>query len=206
MDLLTLIAQCAPMVAPATMAALIQVESAASPFAIHDGGTGRSLFPQTREEAVATARRLLAEGHRIDAGLTQINSDNWAWLDLSVVTVFDPCTNLHAGERLLLDAYRRGPHTLDAALSRYNTGHASKGVSNGYAGKVMAHLGKPFPQGRSDSASGPWGEGEGAGPVKVHARFETGAALADAAPGKAEKPEGPGWRFEPVADGFGEGG
>ena len=206
MDILTLIAQCAPMVAPATMAALIQVESAASPYAIHDGATGRSLFPQTREEAIATARLLLAEGHRIDAGLTQINSENWARLDLSVETVFDPCTNLHAGERLLLDAYNREPHTVDAALSRYNTGHATRGVTNGYARKVRAHMGRPPPQGRTNSAPGHWGAGEGAGPVQVRARLETGAALADAAPGEAERPEDPSWRFEPVADGFGEGG
>jgi len=197
MDLLTLIAQCAPMVAPATLAALIQVESAANPFAIHDGATGRSLFPQTREEAIATARRLLAEGHRIDAGLAQISSDNWAGLDLSVETVFDPCTNLHAGERLLLDAYRRGPHTVDAALSRYNTGHATRGVRNGYAGKIRAQMAEPPPQSREDHAGVPWPAGEGGGPVQVHARFETGAALADAVPGNAEPPAGPGcgWRI-----------
>ena len=118
MDLITLIAACTPMVAPTTMKAIVLEESRGHPYAIHDGKTHRAIFPKTRTEAVATARHLIAAGNRIDAGLAQINSANWDWLGLTPETVFDPCINLKAGERVLLDAYTKAPFTVDAAISR----------------------------------------------------------------------------------------
>ena len=145
MDLITLIATCAPMVAPITMKAIVLEESRGHPYAIHDGKTHRAIFPKTREEAIATARRLVAAGHRIDAGLAQINSENWDWLGLSPETVFDPCTNLAAGERVLIDAYARAPFSVDAAISRYNSGDAERGVRNGYVSRVKAWMPKPQP-------------------------------------------------------------
>ena len=177
MDLITLIATCAPMVAPSTLTAIVLEESRGHPYAIHDGKTQRALFPQTRAEAVATARRLIADGRRIDAGLAQINSENWSWLGLDADSVFDPCSNLSAGEQILLGAYAQAPFTLDAAISRYNTGHASRGVGNGYVGRVKAWMSKPQPERQYTIGR----DGE--------------AALPKATP----------WRFEAVLDGFGGG-
>jgi type IV secretion system protein VirB1 len=180
MDLLTLIATCAPLVAPTTLKAIVLEESRGHPYAIHDGKTHRALFPKTRAEAIATARRLLAQGSRIDAGLSQINSENWAWLGLTPETVFIPCTNLRAGERVLLEAYTHAPYTVEAAISRYNTGHATRGVSNGYVARVRAWMPKPPPDRHY----------EGSAPRAVE------QARVKATPG----------RFETVADGFGAGG
>ena len=208
MDLITLIATCAPMVAPTTMKAIVLEESRGHPYAIHDGGTHRAIFPKTRAEAVATARRLIAGGSRIDAGLAQINSANWDWLGLDAESVFDPCTNLRSGERVLLGAYTKAPFTLDAAISRYNTGHASRGVGNGYVGRVKAWMPKPQPERRY--AVGQAGEGTdptvaSADPQADRVADAPSANATLAQTGEAALPKATPWRFEAVPDGFGGG-
>lgn len=142
--LAALLHSCAPNVAPATMSAIIQVESESDPFRI-GVNSGGSLMRQPRQaaDAVATARSLLRKGANFDAGLMQINSANFARLGVSPETVFDPCTNLRAGARLLADNYGRArvsghADPLRAALSEYNTGSRSRGLMNGYVRKVFA--------------------------------------------------------------------
>jgi hypothetical protein len=75
--------------------------------------------------------------------LMQINSRNLASLRLSVAAVLNPCGNVAAGGRVLMEAYavasqRLGPgaETLRIALSRYNTGDDQAGLQNGYVGQV----------------------------------------------------------------------
>lgn len=142
--LAALLNSCAPNVAPATMTAIIQVESERDPnrIGVNSGG---SLVrqPGNVADAVATARSLLRKGANFDAGLMQINSANFARLGVTPETVFDPCTNLRAGARLLADNYGRAriaghADPLRAALSEYNTGSRSRGLMNGYVGKVFA--------------------------------------------------------------------
>ena len=213
MDLLTLIATCAPMVAPTTMKAVVLEESRGHPYAIHDGRTHRALFPDTRAEAIATARRLIEDGSRIDAGLAQINSQNWKWLGLTPETVFDPCTNLRAGERVILAGYTSNPITVDAAISRYNTGDATRGVSNGYVDRVKGWMPKPPPNRDYEAQGVPWRDGEA--PVTVRASLESvqegegapaGAPLTQAEGQGQERKSVAAWSFVPVADGFGGGG
>jgi type IV secretion system protein VirB1 len=194
MDLLTLIATCAPLVAPTVMKGIAMEESRGHPYAIHDSGHGRALFPATRAEAIVEAQRLLDAGIRIDAGLVQINSDNWDWLGLDVETVFDPCTNLAAGETVLLGAYTMAPYTLDAALSRYNSGDAERGIRNGYVARVKQWMAKPPPTRRYDPAD--VSAGTGAATVTVRAAGDATAATRD--PARKRPP----WRFEPSLDGF----
>ena len=81
---------CAPSVAPETLAAIAHVESRFDTLAIGVNGGGRRP-PRAGDapEAIRTARRLLAQGANIDLGLAQINSDNLAWLGLSVEQAFD---------------------------------------------------------------------------------------------------------------------
>lgn len=136
--------QCAPQVAPQTMAAIAHVESRFNPYAIGvNRGDRLPRQPRTREEAIRTARGLLAQGKNIDLGLAQINSANMTWLNLSVEDAFDPCKNLAAGARVLTANYRsvvaRAPtqqHALRVALSMYNTGSQSRGFGNGYVRKI----------------------------------------------------------------------
>jgi type IV secretion system protein VirB1 len=143
---LALAAQCAPTVAPETLLSVVQVESRFEPLAIGVNGLPRvTLAPASVDEAVARAGELIAAGRSVDLGLAQINSKNLQWLGLSLREVFEPCANLQAAARVLQDGYGRSDSgavgeqaALRTTLSYYNTGHRSRGVRNGYVGKVEA--------------------------------------------------------------------
>lgn len=142
--LAALLQTCAPNVAPATMVAIIQVESQGDPYRIGiNSGAILRRQPTSSADAIATARSLLRRGANFDAGLMQINSANFARLGLTPETLFDPCTNLSAGARVLGDNYGRARDAghsdpLQAAISEYNTGSPSRGLQNGYVGRVYA--------------------------------------------------------------------
>ena len=137
---LALLQQCAPQVAPVTMAAIVQTESSGWPWTIHDNTTGQSLRFQSRTQAVAMARILIAQGHKLDMGLAQIDSENLIWLGLSVTNVFNPCTNLRAAQRILVGAYRQaganGTQSLNGAFQAYNSGNTS---GDGHYARVVYH-------------------------------------------------------------------
>lgn len=148
---LALALQCAPGVAPSTLLAVARAESALDPFAIGVNGprlrVGRA---RSAAEAVAMARGLLQAGRDIDLGLAQINVRNLSRLGLSLEAAFDPCRNLAAGARVLREGYERGAArhgpgqpALRVALSYYNTGHAQRGLANGYVARVTAQAGVP---------------------------------------------------------------
>ena len=133
--LASIIAQCAPGVAPSTMAAIVQVESGGNPFAIDDNTTRRSYYPRDRASAEALANQLTSAGHLVDMGIAQIDSMNFARLGVNVHTIFDPCTNLRAGSEILSSDYdfakRRygsGQIALRHAIGMYNTGRLDGGA------------------------------------------------------------------------------
>ena len=135
---------CAPSVHVDTLAAIAKTESGFHPYALHDNSTGRSFKPRTVAEAVALATALSREGHSLDLGLMQVNSLNLAALGMSVEDAFEPCRNLAGGARVLTQAYEPPAPGADAqprlarALSRYNTGHPTRGLANGYVARVRA--------------------------------------------------------------------
>ena len=97
------------------------------------------------------ARWLERHGYNFDAGLAQVNSANLARLGLDVVSVFDPCANLRGASRVLDECFERalprfggGERALTAALSCYNTGHFTRGVTNGYVAAVRANASGPL--------------------------------------------------------------
>jgi type IV secretion system protein VirB1 len=143
-----LAAQCAPNVAPATIAAIVQTESHGFELAIGVNGLDRQPAPATSvAQAVQTARYYVDKGYSVDLGLGQINSRNMKALGLTWDNVFDPCTNIAAAGAVLSGNYhsvRAGLHpqrALRIALSMYNTGSQSRGFSNGYVGKVVGNAG-----------------------------------------------------------------
>lgn len=144
--LLALAATCAPEVAPRTLLAVAQVESGFDPLAIGvNGRGGGALHPTDPDAAIAQASALIAAGRDVDLGLAQINARNLSWLGLTVEAAFDPCRNLGASARVLLASYRRAAPMagteqarLRTVLSYYNTGHATRGLANGYVAKVAA--------------------------------------------------------------------
>jgi type IV secretion system protein VirB1 len=145
---LDLIHQCAPSVAPPTIAAIIQVESGGNPFALGINGSVKRLpRPTNAHEAAGQARYYLSLGYSVDLGLMQINSNNLPGLGYTIEQVLDPCNNLKAGSRILTRGYAgaakrygHGQTALKAALSAYNTGNYEQGFKNGYVAK---YYGKP---------------------------------------------------------------
>ena len=138
-----LIAQCSYNTHPDTVKAIIQVESAGNPFAIGvNYGGSNSRKPNNVSEAAQIARNLISDGKNIDMGLMQINSANMRRLGLSPEEIFDPCTNIRVGTKILSANYSQaaqiygpGESALRAALSAYNTGSMVKGLRNGYVAK-----------------------------------------------------------------------
>ena len=144
---ITLATQCAPNVAPQTVAAIVMTESRGEVFALNVNGASQPRMPTNAGDAAATARRFIAAGYSVDLGLGQINSRNMRKLRLTWDTVFDPCTNIAALGRILTENYQavladREPQTaLRIALSLYNTGSRSRGFSNGYVERVVGNAG-----------------------------------------------------------------
>jgi len=150
---LALAQQCAPAVAPATLAAVARAESGFDPLAIGvNGPRPRRLRPGSSEEAAATARRLIAAGENIDLGIAQINARNLGRLGLTIEAAFEPCANLAASAKILAADYglaaSKAPDkqaALRAALSYYNTGTSGRGIANGYVDRVLAAAGDVDP-------------------------------------------------------------
>lgn len=146
--ILGLAAQCAPSVAPSTIAAVVHTESRGHQFALNVNGLARQpARPANAAEAARVAQHYIAKGHSVDLGLGQINSRNMRWLRLTWDTVFDPCTNIAAAGRVLTGNYQsvRSSHdpqtALRVALSMYNTGSRERGFRNGYVSKVLNNAG-----------------------------------------------------------------
>ena len=155
MDFLALAQECAPWVAPQTMAAIVKTESAFRPLAIGvNGGAKLARQPGNKEEAVVTAKWLISNGYNIDMGLGQVNSSNLARTGLTVEDAFEPCKNVAVAATILHENYKvaqgkvQGEQAaLQAALSAYNTGSFSKGFSNGYVQKVVNNAATVAPGG-----------------------------------------------------------
>jgi type IV secretion system protein VirB1 len=139
---LELIVQCAPQVAPVTLAAIVQQESGGRQWTIHDN-TDKHHYVLTNEaSAVALARKLISQRHNIDLGLAQINSRNLGWLGVPVEKIFDPCMNLHVSQHILLSAWNKTGENLGSILQTYNTGKPN-GVN--YALNVYRQAGVAIP-------------------------------------------------------------
>jgi type IV secretion system protein VirB1 len=139
---LELILQCAPRVAPVTLAAIVQQESGGRPWTIHDNADHHHYVLTDEASAIALAKQLISQRHDIDMGLAQINSRNLGWLGLPVDKIFDPCTNLHASQQILMSTWNKTKGNLGGILQTYNTGK-SFGVN--YAMNVYRQAGVVIP-------------------------------------------------------------
>nr|WP_245307536.1 type IV secretion system lytic transglycosylase VirB1 [Rhizobium altiplani] len=144
--------ECAPSVAPATLAAIAKVESRFDPLAVHDNTTGETLHWQNRAQATQVMRGRLDSRHSLDVGLMQINSQNFPLLGLTADRALQPCASLSAAANLLQRLYAGG-HThedqqlaLRRAISAYNTGDFTHGFANGYVRKVEMAAQQIVPQ------------------------------------------------------------
>lgn len=167
----SLMTRCAPNVHPVTLAALIRTESGGNAYALSDDGLEglpwaerkkslRSYSPATLAEAEAIASALIAQGHLVGIGLTQVSSRNLARFNLTVRDALDPCVNVRTGGQILAEFYRDAlPKFRDtnsallAALSAYNTGNFSNGFTNGYVSRVVEASMLTVPALRTNSLS-----------------------------------------------------
>ncbi len=159
-SLRTLAQSCAANVPVSTLEAIARTESALYPYALSINrphqfarrqGWNRGTItlerqPASLEEAIAWTEWLLAQGITVSIGLLQVNSEHAALLHLTAEQLFDPCTNLRSGAALLSTTYAEtarihgeGFAALDSALSYYNTGSPTAGLTNGYVQQVKTH-------------------------------------------------------------------
>jgi type IV secretion system protein VirB1 len=156
----TLAQSCAANVPVSTLEAIARTESALYPYALSINrphqlarrqGWNRGTItlerqPASLEEAIAWTKWLLAQGITVSIGLLQVNSEHATLLHLTPEQLFDPCTNLRSGALFLSTTYAatarihgEGFAALDSALSYYNTGSPTAGITNGYVKQVKAH-------------------------------------------------------------------
>ncbi len=103
---------CAPNVAPATLNAIIQVESGGNPLALHVNGTDQQPPPaHDPAEAARMAENYVGMGYSVDVGLMQVNTRNLAATGHTIQQALDPCTNILHGSTILSADYARAAHT-----------------------------------------------------------------------------------------------
>jgi hypothetical protein len=101
-----LLLACAPNIAPATLEAVIRVESGGNPLAINVNGVRVQPPPATSAaEAARIAESYILRGYSVDVGLMQVNSRNLVALGMTVERVLDPCTNIRSGAAILAADY-----------------------------------------------------------------------------------------------------
>jgi len=156
-----LVARCAPSAAVDTLDAVALTESALHPYALslnyparvaaYNGLHNQEVYltrqPATLSEAVHWSRWFHSRGYTVSIGLMQINSENAAKYGVTVRELFDPCTNVTIGARLLGEIYSTIPHsgkpglnTLMSTFSAYNSGTFTTGLKSGYASTVMSNV------------------------------------------------------------------
>ncbi|WP_068819789.1 lytic transglycosylase domain-containing protein [Xanthomonas graminis] len=145
-DLMSVILACSIGVHPQTVQAVIKHESGGNPYAINN--QVRSFYPTRFDDAQRIAIEQVRAGRSTDIGLMQINSQNLAKFGLTPVDLLDPCTNIRVGTTILARnyaqtwaKYRAEKPALLGALSMYNTGNESLGLSNGYVSLVSQAAG-----------------------------------------------------------------
>jgi type IV secretion system protein VirB1 len=204
--ILSLAAQCAPSVAPATVAAVVHTESRGWQFALNVNGlTRQPARVSNANDAIRIARYYVSQGYSVDLGLGQINSRNMKGLGLTWDTVFDPCTNVAAAGAVLAGNYRSvrtGLHpqtALRVALSMYNTGSQSRGFRNGYVSRVVGNAGVsdgvtpiPIALTRSTGTSPALSDGERAEPSLLAALVQENTSV-PGQPKAAPPPPPPSW-------------
>lgn len=154
LDFLALALECAPTVAPQTMAAVVSVESTFNPYAIGVVGGRLARQPKNQDEAVATARQLASDGWNFSLGVAQVNRYNLPKYNIGYAEAFDACTSLRVGSKILEDCYVRASKgtpdqqaALQKAFSCYYSGNFTRGFKPdkvgepSYVQKVLANAG-----------------------------------------------------------------
>ncbi|WP_312283483.1 transglycosylase SLT domain-containing protein [Candidatus Igneacidithiobacillus taiwanensis] len=137
---------------PILLVAVSNVESGRNPWVINDNTLLHKHLPNdfylhNAQQAIAKATQLLGEGHNIDMGIMQINSQ---WVQKGRYTVdqlFNPCDNIGAGSWVFIGGWNAtsGVQPLNnrmlESLAIYNCGHPYKNIQCNYGVKVLDTIG-----------------------------------------------------------------
>ncbi len=131
---------CAPGMQTETLRQIASVESGFNPLAIGVVGGRLQRQPQSKAEALATAKMLADSGWNYSVGLIQINQSNFAKYRITREAAFDLCTNLRVGNLIFQDCLKRAgasPTAFGDALSCYYSGNFTAGYRLGYVERVL---------------------------------------------------------------------
>ncbi|RSV14912.1 type VI secretion protein [Sphingomonas sp. ABOLF] len=134
---------CAPEIATEAVVPLVVTESGGDSLRININ-RGPRVRAGSLAEGATIVRRFMAAGYTVDVGLAQINSANFSRLGVTVEQVFEPCTNLRLASTVLQQGYGlasrfyTGLDAISATYSLYNTGRLTRGLRNGYVGRVWS--------------------------------------------------------------------
>jgi hypothetical protein len=130
-----------PGMVPEFWPAVVRAESHYDPLALHDDTADRPYYPATAEQSETIATQLMAQGHSVGVGLSQLTARSpqelYNKFGITIRDALDSCKNMQTGARFFVSG----------ALSIYNTGDPTKGMR--YAQQVMGGVGvnaaKPEP-------------------------------------------------------------
>ncbi|MDD3760576.1 MAG: transglycosylase SLT domain-containing protein, partial [Acidithiobacillus sp.] len=93
-------------------------------------------------------RQAMARGQKVDVGIAQVDTENFAAYGLSPANAFDACTNLRVGGQILAADYFKaarklgpGQTALYHAFEAYNSGRLWG--DSGYANQILNAAGMP---------------------------------------------------------------
>lgn len=195
LDFLVMAQQCAPTVAPQTMAAIVQVESSRNPFAIGVVGGKLQRQPKTQAEAVATAKALEADGWNFSVGVAQVNRHNLPKFSLTYEDAFDACANVRVGSKILEECFSRAlprsegdqQRALQAAFSCYYSGNFKRGFQPDRAGEP-SYVQKVLAQANVDTKAIPVVPSIAPGTARPQRVTAPEVAPANTAPASASEP------------------
>lgn len=161
-----LIQQCSNGIPVDIMLAVTGTESNFNPYAI-GVVKGYVRQPNNLNDAIQTVKRLHANGKNFSMGIAQVNRYNLKAYGLDYQSVFDPCKNLNAGSKILLDCFKRAEkisssinQSWERAFSCYYSGNFKTGFRQDFANqppyvsKIVNRL-KRIQNGSSNAISNP---------------------------------------------------
>lgn len=147
-----LIEQCSNGIPTDIMIAITGIESNFNPYAIGIVN-GYVSQPNNLNDAIQSVKRLHASGKNFSMGIAQVNMYNLKAYGLNYQTVFDPCKNLNAGSKILLDCFKRAEkisgsinEAWEKAFSCYYSGNFKTGFRQDfpnqppYVAKIVNNL------------------------------------------------------------------
>jgi len=139
MDFVDLAQNCAPSVAVADLAAIVQMQSDFDPYVIRmTSGQVLEIQPKSLDEAVATGTSLVLKGEDIEMGLAGVTMETLNATGNGIKDAFDPCRNLQMTAKLWTDYQAIASNREEILAMFYGRGDLRAGVLTGYAKTIDA--------------------------------------------------------------------